>query len=69
MVTELKQIIYRYILEKSVSTGKTESDIIRDLLKVDQFHAAYRKWKERNINPVKNTYYTAKEKKKRLDRV
>lgn len=49
LISTQKQILYRYIFEEALSSGKTEIDIIKDLLSVDidKFYSSYRKWKER----------------------
>lgn len=41
--------LYRYIYEESLSSGKAEIQVIKDLLVIDigKFHSSYRKWKER----------------------
>lgn len=52
-----KPSVYKHIFEKSIYTGKPETDIVRDISKrsnlneeeMTKFHAAYRKWKGRHI--------------------
>ncbi len=51
-----KPSLYKHIFEKSIYTGKTEADIVKDISERSnlnkeetiRFHSAYRKWKARH---------------------